>query len=139
MDFRDALGYIPRKMQEKLKHEDWTNAEKVSEAVSEIVKENPFKGYFSFRHDPVLPHPMMSALNQQAVGFINDQIWAVIFGDFNKELGMPPDVFNFLTLTICGEPPSGCMVTGYNLQEDQPMTEANGSFENLPTKDPDSK
>jgi hypothetical protein len=137
VDLRSAIGHIPTAIQEKLQPAEWNDPEKVAVAVGEIIKENPFKGYFSFRNDPVLPHPMINVVNQQSIAFINDQIWAVIFGDFNKELGMSSDVFNFITLSICGKPPSSCLVTGYELQEDQPMTD--GSFEEFPTKDPESK
>lgn len=135
--FRSSLGFMPEHLQRKLQPDDWDSEQKIKEAVSETVAKNPFKGYFSLRHDPLRPHPLMQQMRQQSVGFINDQIWTVIFDDFHKEHGMSIDIFNFLTLKMFGEPPSGCLVTGYNIPED--AIDGNENFDNLPTRDTESQ
>ena len=115
--FKDAIGYIPGKLDETFQSGVLDpGSEEIQKTANDLVDAKPFAGYFSIRTDPI-QHPMMEVCLRQNRKFVTDMCWTVVFADYNKHLGMTIDVFNFLQLKVEAAL-NGCMVAGYRFTDE---------------------
>lgn len=113
--FKHAIGFMPKKLAEKFQGTS-NSADEVNRHAHRIVNEFPLEGYFSTRLDPI-GHPMLQMKLQQHSEVLDAMMWAIVFEDLQKHMGISLEVFNFLNLKfeVSNGSVIGCVVCGYEL------------------------